>query len=97
MTKDVRDILRAARALPPHEQLEILQGLVQSLAQAYSPLAAGSAAFWAPRSLEYIANERGVPAVSDVRALAMPDWPADETADDVIYFTREQRDADRGS
>jgi hypothetical protein len=32
---------------------------------------------------------------TDLRTLAMPDWPAEETADDIIEFVREQRRADR--
>ncbi len=95
MTTDVQDILKAARALPAQGQLELLQGLVQSLAQSLSPLANTSGAFWRAPSIEELASERHVGPVTDVRTLAMPDWPADEAADDLIGFVREQRRADR--
>ena len=95
MTTDVEEILNAARSLPPQEQLVLLQGLAQSLAQALSPLAAGSAAFWRHASIEELARERHAAPETDLRALVMPDWPAEETADDIIEFVREQRRADR--
>jgi hypothetical protein len=95
MTTDVEDILKAARSLPPHEQLEVMQGLAQSLRMVLSPLASASAAFKANRSLAELIAEQKVPVVSDIQALAMPDWPEDETADDVIAYVRGQRAADR--
>ncbi len=96
MTTDVRDILEAARALPIDEQIELLQGLAQSLAQAFSPLAHATAEFWSHRSIEDIAREQHTPTVTDLRALAMPDWPPEEAADDLISYVRDQRCADRG-
>ena len=95
MTTNVQDILKAARALPPHEQLVLLQGIAQSLAQALeNPLAAASEEFRAQRPIEELAQERDVPVVTDMHALAMPEWLDDETADDLISFVQEQRAAD---
>jgi hypothetical protein len=90
----VEDILAAARALPPEEQLAVMRGLMESLAQALSPLTASSAGFWAARPLDELANERGIPVTKDLKALAMPEWPADEAADDIIGYVREQRRLD---
>jgi hypothetical protein len=73
VTADVEDILSAARSLPPYAQLEILRRLAESLAGAFSPLDAVSDAFWAPRTIEELAAERGTPVVTDLRALALPD------------------------
>lgn len=95
MTMDVKDLLKAARALPPDEQLELLQGLAQSLAQAFSPLAQSTAEFWMHRSIEDIARERQIPVVTDLHALAMQGWPSDEAADDLISYVQNQRRADR--
>lgn len=95
MMTEVEDILKAARSLPPHEQLEVLQGLAQSLGVALSPLASASAAFKANRSLAELIAEQKVQVVNDIRALAMPDWPEDESADDMIAYMRGQRAADR--
>lgn len=97
MTTEAEDILAAARSLPPGEQLEVLRGLAESLAGTYRLLEATAAAFWAPRTLDELAAERHVPVVTDIRALALPDWPEDESADDMIAFVREQRHADRGA
>ena len=87
MSTDAQDILRSARSLPLHEQLEVLQGLAQSLAQALAPLADASAAFWSQRSIEDLLSERRTPVITDMQSLVMPvesSEPSDETADDLI-------------
>ena len=95
MTTEVHNLLAAARALTPQEQAELLQGLAQSLAQSFSPLAHTSADFWSHRSIEDLLHERPIPAISDIRQLAMPDWPADESIDDFLTYLKQQREADR--
>jgi hypothetical protein len=98
MSTDAQDILRSARSLPLHEQLEVLQGLAQSLAQAFAPLANASAAFWSQRTIEDLLNERQAPVITDVRSLVMPaesSEPVGETADDLIAYLHAQRQADR--
>lgn len=94
---DVNEILEAARSLPPAEQLAVLQRLAHSLSASWSPLVGSSADFWAQRSIEDLAVNQGVPETSSVGDLGMPEWPADETADDVIAYMRAQRAADRGA
>lgn len=95
MTTNVRDILEAARTLPPREQLELLQGIAQSLAETLeNPLNTASTEFRSQRSIEELAQARDVPVVTDVHTLAMPEWPDDETVDDLISFVQEQRAAD---
>jgi hypothetical protein len=78
--RDAQDILAAALALSPQEQLEGLQGLVESLAQTFSPLESVAASFWAHRSIEGLAREQHIPVVTNLQALAVPEWPSDETA-----------------
>jgi hypothetical protein len=95
MPTDVEDVLSAAHALPKDKQIELLRRLLDSLTSGPDGLDAASLRFWAPRSLEDLAAERGTPIVADIRALALPDWPADESADEVIEYLREQRHADR--
>lgn len=95
MSVDVQSLLEAARSLPPEKQAELLQGIAQSLAQAVSPLAPASAEFWAHQSIEEIARQQGTHPFIDLESLAMPDWPPDEGADDVIAFVRAQRRMDR--
>lgn len=60
-------------------------------------LAAESANFWASRSIDELAAEQHVQPVTTLADLAMPDWPEDETADDVIAYVRSQREPDRTS
>lgn len=108
MTTEVHDILEAARALPPLEQLEVMQGLAQSLAQSLasssipvpSALETASSTFWQQKSLAEIAHEQPTPifhGASDLRRFSMPDWPTDETTDDLLEFLHDQRRADRNS
>lgn len=97
MTADVQELLDAARALPPDKQLELLRSLAQSLAQVSSPLAPASADFWTRRSLDELAQRQGITPVQHTSALALPDWPADESADDLVAFVRSQRSTDRDS
>ena len=94
MSTDAKEILKSARALPLREQLEVLQGLAQSLAQALSPLADLSAAFWANRSLDELARERQTPVIHDLAALAMPTEPDDESVDEMIAYLYDQRQLD---
>ena len=96
MPSDIEDVLTAAHALPKDKQIEILHRLLDSLTSGPDGLDAASLRFWAPRSLEELATERDTPIVADIRTLALLDWPADESADDVIGYLREQRHADRG-
>jgi hypothetical protein len=98
MATHAQDVLRSARSLPLREQLEVLQGLAQSLAQAFGPLADASAAFWSQRSINDLLTDRQPPVITDMRSLAMPVEPSeapDETADDLIAYLRAQRQADR--
>lgn len=92
---NVQELLEAARSLPPDKQLELLQGLAQSLSLTSSPLASASVEFGARRTLDELAQQQGVTAAYDTDALAMPDWSEDESAADLITFLREQRHTGR--
>jgi hypothetical protein len=96
MSSAVEDILASARSLPPQEQLEVLRRLAESLVGIYSTLESAAAGFWFPRSLDELAEAQHVPIITDIRALALSDWLEDESADDIIGYTREQRHADHG-
>jgi hypothetical protein len=93
MTHQLQTVLEAARALPPLEQLELIQELTQFLQENY-PFALNAVTFWSPRSLEELAQDQATPVVSDVRTLAVDFWPADESADDIIDFVAARRRAD---
>jgi hypothetical protein len=87
----------AAHALPRDKQLEIVRRLLNSLVGGSTGPETDGSSFWALRTIEELARERGTPIIADVRRLALPDWPADESADDLIDYLREQRHADRGA
>ena len=94
MTHQLQKVIDAVRALSPLEQLELMQILSQSLAQAY-PHALNTAAFWTPRSIEDIARDQKTPVVTDISTLAVDFWPSDESTDDILAFIAEQRHTDR--
>ncbi len=95
MASDVEDILAAVRSLPPQEQREILRRLAESLAATSSPIDQAANDFWSMRSVDELAQEQRVAPVTDIRTLALPDWPDDESADDIIAYIYGQRHADR--
>jgi hypothetical protein len=95
MASDVEDILAAVRSLPPQEQQEVLRRLTESLAATSSPMDLAANDFWSMRSVDELAQEQQVAPVTDIRALALPDWPDDESADDLIAYIYGQRHADR--
>jgi len=91
------EILDALRALPAAEQREILRVLAHSLGESGSSLVDASSAFWTHRSIDELADEQGIRVAGDLGALAMPDWPEDEAADDLVAYVRSQRTADLGN
>ena len=86
----LQEVIDAARALSPPEQLEVVQAISESLAHGY-PHALRSAAFWESRSIEDIAGEQRTPTVTNVGALAADFWPQEESADDLLDFIAAQR------
>jgi hypothetical protein len=94
MTPQLKLVVEAARALSPHDKLELLQVIAHDLGQ-MNALTEGNAAFWSPRSLDEIAQTQS--AVADIHTLAVDFWPADESADDFNQFVAERRHADRVS
>jgi hypothetical protein len=94
MSTDAKEILKSVRSLPLHEQLEVLQGLAQSLAQVISPWAELSATFWSDRTLDELASERQTPIANDLAALAIPTEAGDESADEMIAYLYHQRQLD---
>ena len=90
----VSQVIDAARALSPPEQLEVVQAISQSLAHE-CPHALRSAAFWESRSIEDIAGEQQTPVVDSIEALAADFWPEEESADDLLDFIAAQRRTDR--
>ena len=95
MATDVEDILSAVRRLPLQEQQEVLRRLTESLITARSSLDRAASTFWTERSIDELAREQQVAPVTDIHTLALPDWPDDESADDLIDYIYAQRHADR--
>ncbi len=93
MTPQLEQAIAAARALAPHEQIQLLEVVAQNLRQLYA-LTADSAVFWAPPTLAEQFPEQTTAAVFDVRALAADFWPADESADDLNRYVAAQRRAE---
>lgn len=95
MASDVDDILAAVRSLPTQEQREILRRLAESLAGNALPIERAANDFWMSHSIDDLARDQQVSPVADIRALALPDWPGDESADEIIGYIYAQRHTDR--
>jgi hypothetical protein len=95
MTTEVEDILAAARSLPRAQQLEVLRRLAESLSGTDAALEAAALGFCASRSLDELAEGQPIAVGTDLRTLAMPDCPDEESTDDFIAFVHGQRHADR--
>ena len=95
MASSVEDILAAVHGLPPQQQQEVLRRLTESLTIAHSPVDLAADDFWASRSIDDLARAQQVAPVADIHALALPDWPEDESADVLIAYVYTQRRADR--
>ncbi len=88
MTTLLADLVKAAQALPPLQQLELIQALEHGLPS-------GSYAFWMARSLDELARMQGIAPVVTIATLQADFWPQDETGEDIVTFVRDQRRHDR--
>lgn len=92
MSTTVQKVLAEAQQLSPVEQLDLIRALSESLRsqvrqQGVSPEAGHTAAI--PDSV------RRAPPVTNLDELVADFWPDDESADDLVNFVRQQREADR--
>lgn len=95
MASDVEDILAAVRSLPVQEQQEVLRRLAESLDANSAAIDHAANEFQASRSIDKLAREQQVAPVADIHTLALPDWPDDESVDDLIGYIYSQRHTDR--
>ena len=95
MASDVEDILAAVRSLPPQEQQEVLRRLTESLVPDEQALDRANENFWNSRTIDEIIREQQIAPIDDLRTLAFPDWPEDESVDEFLKFVYSQRHADR--
>ena len=51
--------------------------------------------FWSARSIDDLAREQQVASVADLRTLALPEWPNDESADELMAYIYAQRETYR--
>jgi hypothetical protein len=79
----VDELIAAACRLPPHERLQLIAAVVESLDASAAP---------PPLSRDRAAGGRPQP-VTDIDDLKADFWPEDETADAFIAFVRHDRDA----
>ena len=95
MTDSAREVLEAARALSPEEQVAVLTALERSIAQAPSSLHQKlerlSSRFWRRPSIEELAREQHIEPVTDLDTLQSGAWPEDESLDDFLSFLYQER------
>ena len=94
MALQLEQVIAAARALSPHDKLELLEVISRELQQSYD-IPEESGAFWTPRTIDDMVQTQATPVVTDIGSLAVDFWPEDESADEFNQFIAEQRRADR--
>jgi hypothetical protein len=94
MTSKLQDLIVSAQELSPLEQMELIRAVSQSLVQHYRQGTSVSD-FWQPQTVEEILEAQPVPPLKDISMLRADFWPEDESADDLIDYTYQQRAEDR--
>lgn len=92
MTAQLESAMTTVRALSRDDKIELFQFLARDL-QERDPLAAKSAAFWMPYSIEKSLRE--APVIYQINTLVADFWPSAESADDFNAFVAAQRRMDR--
>jgi hypothetical protein len=96
MTTNLQKVIDSAEQLSLVEQLALLNALSKRLYQRYQQenLTANQS-FWEGQTLESILAQQNIPPITDISSLKADFWPEDESADDIIEFVEQERQADR--
>ena len=93
MSRKLQSIIDAAQELSPLEQLQLIEAVSEFLQLKYRPTEP-TIDFWNPQPIEDLARAQNKRPVTNIAELAADFWPEEETADDVIEYVYQQRQAD---
>ncbi len=94
MTTRVQTLIDAVQELSLLEQLDLISTISQSIHRSYQQ-AQPAADFWEPKKLEQHVQAQLTRPVTDIADLVADFWPEEESADDFIAYTYQQRREDR--
>lgn len=94
MKPKLESIINSIQQLAIAEQLELMQIISQSLFRNYHHTLL-SMDFRQEKSLEQLINEWPKPPIADLKELAVDFWPEQESVEDFIEYTYQQRQEDR--
>ena len=93
MTARVQALIGAAQELSLLEQLELISYISQSIHRNYWQTQL-TTSFWEPQTLEQHIQAQSSQPVTDIANLVADFWPPEESADDFITYTYQQRRED---
>lgn len=94
MNKRLKSIIGSVQQLPVVEQLELMQVISQSLYRNYHQMFQAMS-FKQAKTIEQLIQEQQKTPITDLSALAVDFWPEEESIDDFIEYTYQQRQEDR--
>jgi hypothetical protein len=94
MNKRLKSIIGSVQQLPVVEQLELIQVISQSLYRNYHQMFQAMS-FKQAKTIEQLIQEQQKTPITDLSALAVDFWPEEESIDDFIEYTYQQRQEDR--
>lgn len=92
MNKRLRSLIDSAAQLSIMEQLQLMQAISQSLYKHHHKLI--TANFKKSDTLEELAREQNMTPITALSSLAVDFWPEQESVDEFIRYTDEQRKED---
>jgi len=93
MTTRVQALVDAAQELSPLEQLELISTISQSIHRNYQQTQL-AVDFWEPKTLGQHIQAQLTQPVTNIADLVADFWPEEESANDFIAYTYQQRRED---
>jgi len=94
MNKRLKSIIGSVQQLPVVEQLELIQAISHSLYRNYHHMFQAMG-FKQAKTIEQLVQDQQKTPITDLSALAVDFWPEEESIDDFIEYTYQQRQEDR--
>ena len=96
MSRDLDEVIAAARELAPEDRRRLMRMLARSLGAA-DTWTTSDQAFRATRSIAQLAAEQSVTPLRAIADFVVDFWPEGESADDFVSYVHDQRRRDRAN
>lgn len=94
MATHLQQLIGEAQALSPHEQIELISAVSQSLHRNHQH-SFSNTAFWQPTSIEQLIKTQAIRPIQNIMQLPYDDEAEDETADEMVAYIDGQRQLDQ--